>query len=67
MDQVIAEVKKIPPVTRFFVLSSLGVTLPTIMNLFSKGYFLPELVFKKFQVRQYLLYARRSDWNNKRI
>ncbi len=61
MDQVMAEVRKIPPVTRFFILSSLGITLPTIMNLFSSGYFIPTLVFNKFQVRQYLLPAQRDS------
>ncbi|KAF9486193.1 DER1-domain-containing protein [Pholiota conissans] len=52
MDQLIAEIKKIPPVTRFLVASSLGVTVPVLMKLvspYSIVFFRP-LVTKKLQI-----------------
>ncbi|KAF9226274.1 DER1-domain-containing protein [Gyrodon lividus] len=33
MADLVAEIKKIPPVTRFLVISSLGITLPAILRL----------------------------------
>jgi Derlin-2/3 len=52
MDQIIAEVKKIPPVTRFLTLSSISVTLVSILTIVSPYTLLFErnLVFKQFQV-----------------
>ncbi|PFH45788.1 hypothetical protein AMATHDRAFT_71091 [Amanita thiersii Skay4041] len=52
MDQFFAELRKIPPVTRFLCASSLGVTIPVLMQLVSpyKVLFVRELVTKKFQI-----------------
>lgn len=52
MDQLIAEIKKIPPVTRFIVGSSLGITIPVLMKLVSPYsiVFFKAFVVKKFQV-----------------
>jgi Der1-like family len=52
MDQIIAEVKKIPPVTRFVCGSSLAVTGVAIANILSPYslLFTKELVFKRFEV-----------------
>ncbi|KAK2463828.1 hypothetical protein APHAL10511_004133 [Amanita phalloides] len=52
MNQFIAEIRKIPPVTRFLCASSLGVTIPTLMGVFSpyKIIFEPQLVIRKFEV-----------------
>ncbi|KAJ3561432.1 hypothetical protein NP233_g10195 [Leucocoprinus birnbaumii] len=47
MDQFVAELRKIPPVTRFLTGSSLAVTIPVLMNLVS-GYripFVPRYIF----------------------
>ncbi|KZT51138.1 DER1-domain-containing protein [Calocera cornea HHB12733] len=46
MDQIYAELLKIPPVTRTLLLSTLGVTLPCLLHLLSpyKILFVPELV-----------------------
>ncbi|KAF5351137.1 hypothetical protein D9756_008248 [Leucocoprinus leucothites] len=52
MDQFLAEIRKIPPITRFLAGSSLAVTIPVLMNLVS-GYgivFVPELVFRKLEL-----------------
>ncbi|KAF8970356.1 Der1-like family-domain-containing protein [Flammula alnicola] len=52
MDQIIAEIKKIPPVTRFLCGSSLGVTLSVLMKAVSpySVLFVKELVTKNFQL-----------------
>jgi Derlin-2/3 len=52
MDQFVAELRKIPPVTRFLTASSLAVTLPVLLNVVSpyKVLFVKELVFKKLEV-----------------
>lgn len=52
MDQIIAEIKKIPPVTRFVCGSSLVVTGATITNIVSpySVVFVKDLVFKKFEI-----------------
>jgi len=57
MDQILAELKKIPPVTRFICGSSLAVTGVTIANIVSPYsiLFVRELVFKKFEVRLFSL------------
>jgi len=52
MDQFIAEIKKIPPVTRFVCGSSLGVTLSVLVNAVApySVLFTKDLVLKKFQL-----------------
>ncbi|KAF8645584.1 hypothetical protein AX16_007718 [Volvariella volvacea WC 439] len=52
MDGLAAEIRKIPPVTRFLCGSSLGVTLPVLLNIVSpySVVFVKEFVFKKLQV-----------------
>lgn len=52
MDQFVAELRKIPPVTRSLLASSLGITLPVLLNILSpyKVLFVKELVFKKLEV-----------------
>jgi len=52
MDQFVAEIKKIPPVTRFICGSSLGVTLSVLMGVVApySVLFVKEYVFKKFQI-----------------
>lgn len=52
MDSFAAEIRKIPPVTRFLCASSLAVTLPVIMNLLSayKVVYTYAFVFHKLQV-----------------
>lgn len=52
MDGFMAEIRKIPPVTRFLCGSTLAVTVPLLMNMVS-GYKLIytfNLAFKKLQV-----------------
>jgi Derlin-2/3 len=50
---ILAEIKKIPPVTRFLCGSSLAVTGATIASIVSpySVVFARELVFKRFEVR----------------
>lgn len=52
MDDIRAELLKIPPVTRFMVLSSAAVSLPVMMHILSayKVVYTPQLVFGQFQV-----------------
>ncbi|KAF8167427.1 Der1-like family-domain-containing protein [Crassisporium funariophilum] len=52
MDQIIAELKKIPPVTRFLCGSSLAVTLSTISTIVSpySVLYTTDLVFKKLEI-----------------
>ncbi|EKM76469.1 hypothetical protein AGABI1DRAFT_63181 [Agaricus bisporus var. burnettii JB137-S8] len=52
MDQFVAELRKIPPVTRSLLASSLGITLPVLLNILSpyKVLFVKELVFKKLEI-----------------
>ena len=52
MDAFVAELRKIPPVTRFLCASSLSMTIPVILNLVSpyKLVFIPQFVLKKFEV-----------------
>ena len=53
MDGFVAEIRKIPPVTRFLCISSLGVTLTTLMNLVSpyRVLYVQDLVLRRFEVR----------------
>lgn len=55
MDQFLAELRKIPPVTRFVTGSSLAVTLSVIMKAVSPYtvLFVKKYVFKNFQVLLY--------------
>jgi len=52
MDQIIAEIRKIPPVTRFLTGSSLVISIPVMMNIVPRYVivFLPKLVFRKLEV-----------------
>ncbi|KAG5719108.1 Derlin-1.2, partial [Termitomyces sp. T112] len=52
MDGIVAEIRKIPPVTRFLCVSTLAVTFPERMNLVSayKLIYTFNFVFKKLQV-----------------
>lgn len=52
MADILTEIRKIPPVTRFLVGSSLGVTFSAIMNLISPYYlvFISEAVVNKWEV-----------------
>ncbi|KAG6379602.1 hypothetical protein JVT61DRAFT_10110 [Boletus reticuloceps] len=52
MADIVAEINKIPPVTRFLVLSSLGVTIPAIVGFVSmhKLLFITHLITKKWEV-----------------
>lgn len=52
MDQIIAEIRKIPPITRLLTGSSLVITIPVLMNILHgyKTVFLSELVFQKLEV-----------------
>ena len=54
---ILAEIKKIPPVTRFLCGSSLAVTGATIASIVSpySVLFAKELVFKKFEVLSLLI------------
>jgi hypothetical protein len=59
MDGFIAELKKIPPVTRFLCISSLSVTLPVMLQLLSpyKVLYVRQLVTQRYEVRL-LLFVR---------
>ncbi|KAL1720979.1 Der1-like family-domain-containing protein [Schizophyllum commune] len=52
MDGFVAEIRKIPPVTRFLCISSLGVTLTTLMNLVSpyRVLYVQDLVLRRLEV-----------------
>ncbi|KAG9095631.1 hypothetical protein FS749_010045 [Ceratobasidium sp. UAMH 11750] len=52
MDELRAELLKIPPVTRFIIVSSVVISLPVMMHLISGGWFAyaPVYVFGKMQV-----------------
>jgi len=52
MDQIIAEIKKIPPVTRFICGSSLTITVGVILRLLNPYlvFFESRLVFRQFQI-----------------
>ncbi|KAH7332838.1 DER1-domain-containing protein [Rhizoctonia solani] len=52
MDDIRAEIRKIPPVTRFMVLSSTAVSLPVMMHVLSgyKVVYTPGLVFGQAQI-----------------
>jgi Derlin-2/3 len=52
MDGLVAELRKIPPVTRFLCASSLGITIPVLMKLVPayKIFYTHELVLKKLEV-----------------
>lgn len=60
MDQIVTEIKKIPPVTRFLTLSSIGVTLSAILKIVSPYtlIFQKSMVLKQFQVG----YLLRGEW-----
>ena len=51
MDQFLAEIRKIPPVTRFLCASSVGVTIPVLMRAVSayKIIFDLSLMTRKFE------------------
>ncbi|KAG1779468.1 hypothetical protein EV702DRAFT_1088487 [Suillus placidus] len=53
MAEILTEIRKIPPVTRFLVISSLGITVSAIMKLVSpwKLVFLSQGVIKNFERR----------------
>jgi Derlin-2/3 len=63
MAEILTEVRKIPPVTRFLVASSLGITVPAIMNLVSPWslIFVSDAVIKNFQVRLMLMLIYEAD------
>jgi Derlin-2/3 len=52
MDDIRAEIRKIPPVTRFMVLSSAAVSLPVMMHMLSgyKVVYTAKYVFGQGQV-----------------
>ncbi|KAJ7746483.1 Der1-like family-domain-containing protein [Mycena maculata] len=52
MNDIVAEIRKIPPVTRFLIVSSLSVSLPVMMNVVSayKVIYTHKLVFEQLQV-----------------
>jgi len=52
MDQIMAEIRKIPPVTRFLTGSSLVISIPVLMNIVPRYMivFFPQLVFRKLEV-----------------
>ncbi|KIJ63108.1 hypothetical protein HYDPIDRAFT_92907 [Hydnomerulius pinastri MD-312] len=52
MSEIVAELKKIPPVTRFLVASSLGITIPAILQLVSpyKLLFVTPLIVKQWEL-----------------
>jgi Derlin-2/3 len=57
MAEILTEIRKIPPVTRFLVASSLGITVPAIMKLVSPWnlIFVSEAIVQNFQVRLMLI------------
>ena len=57
---ILTEIKKIPPVTRFLCGSSLAVTGATIASIVSpySVIFARELVFKKFEVLTLLVFLK---------
>jgi len=59
MDQFIAEIRKIPPVTRFICGSSLGVTGSVLLGAVAPYtvLFVKDFVFKKLQVYLFLILA----------
>ena len=52
MDGLVAELRKIPPVTRFLCASSLGITIPVLMKVVSayKVVYTHELVLRKLEI-----------------
>jgi len=52
MDSIIAEIKKIPPVTRFMCISLVGLTLSTMLGLVSPYNYVyySKLVMYRFQI-----------------
>lgn len=52
MDGILAEIRKIPQVTRFLCASSLGITVPVLMGMISpyKLVYIRTLVFRRFEV-----------------
>jgi len=52
MDQIMAEIRKIPPVTRFLTGSSLVISIPVLMNIVPRYMivFFPKLVFRELEV-----------------
>ncbi|KIK34794.1 hypothetical protein CY34DRAFT_812673 [Suillus luteus UH-Slu-Lm8-n1] len=52
MAEILTEIRKIPPVTRFLVASSLGITIPAVMQLISPWglVFISQAIFKKFEL-----------------
>lgn len=58
MSDIVAEIKKIPPVTRFLVLSSIGVTAPAVLGFvpLHKLVFITHLVTKEWEVKRHPQY-----------
>ncbi|TFK28487.1 DER1-domain-containing protein [Coprinopsis marcescibilis] len=52
MDQLVAELRKIPPVTRFMSVSTVGLTIPVLLNLLSpyQLLFVWSIITRKFQL-----------------
>jgi len=59
MDQFLAEIRKIPPVTRFVCGSSLGVTGSVLLGAVTPYtvLFVKDFVFKRLQVYPFLVLA----------
>jgi Derlin-2/3 len=57
MAEILTEIRKIPPVTRFLVASSLGITIPAVMQLIPawRLVFISQAIIKKFEVRPMLV------------
>lgn len=64
MDQITAELRKIPVVTRVLTLSTAAVTLPVILELLSpyKIVFVPRMVTHDMQVRARLEVSHVVKW-----
>ncbi|EEB96017.1 hypothetical protein MPER_04921 [Moniliophthora perniciosa FA553] len=52
MDSILAELRKIPPVTRFLTISLIGITGTSLLNLVSayKLIYVQRFVFSKFEL-----------------
>jgi len=63
MDQFLAEIRKIPPVTRFVCGSSLGVTGSVLLGAVAPYtvLFVKDFVFKRLQVHPFLILASISS------
>ena len=52
MDQFVAELRKVPLITRVLVGSTLAVTIPEVLELLSRAtiYFGPRLIYSRYQL-----------------